>query len=125
MSTAKKVWDSFLSALKSAVRIQHQEQPILPLLSVSYRNALMVNLHSLIAQAQWAVLQHQSAVYQDSLSQIESLLKQYFLATDTQTQSVLSAVQGLMKVDLMMTMPDLEEGFSLPESTNSVSSKSD
>lgn len=106
-------WKQFLrsltKSLKTLIIIRHHPEPSEPFMSNRLREIILVNLHTLFAQAEWAVLQQQSIVYKSSLSQIQQLIQNYFLPTDPRVQGLLSALADLNKINLTVSLPDLSD----------------
>lgn len=109
VSKWKQIGENWLSTLKTLVIVRHHDQLQTPFTSDSLRQILLVNLHVLFAQAQWALLQQQTIIYQSSLSQIQNLLKQYFLFSDPRVQTLLSGIDSLKTVNLSASLPILDD----------------
>ena len=104
-----KVGNNLLDTLRALVIVRHHDQPVAPFLSDQFRQALIMNFHVLLAQAEWTVLQQQNTVYQGCLSQMQGLLKQYFSQTDPHTQALQIALDNLSKISLVQQLPNLDD----------------
>lgn len=115
-----KFWANISQSLKNVVIIRRQTA-ITPLLSPQQQAYLIENVRLQIAQAQWAVLHQQPAIYQQSLIQAIQWLKDYFVQSSNSTQSVISALENLQTVTIKPTVPDLSVTLKLlPQSKTSI-----
>lgn len=106
--------ENLMQLLKTLIVVRHHDQAITPFLSDQLQEALHVNLHILFSQAEWALLHQECTVFQASLNQIQALLKQYFLQTDSEVQALHAAVLELNHINLSPSMPDLSDMTAIP-----------
>lgn len=99
----KKNWEN----LQKLVVIRHYDQPVVPLLPQEQQAYLQQNLQLLLQQAQWAVLQHQEAVYQSSLQQAQKWVVMYFANNAETTQAMLKAIKELQQISVQPKTPDV------------------
>ncbi len=99
--------DQTWQSLRKLVIIRHRNQPITPILAPNQQAYLLQNIHLLLQQAQWAVLQKQQKIYQSSLQQVTTAIKTYFNTDEQATQSILENVDKLMLIDVNPTLPSL------------------
>jgi uroporphyrin-3 C-methyltransferase len=99
--------DKSLKTLQKLIVIRRHDQPIAPLLPQEQQLYLQQNLQLLLQQAQWAVMQGQASVYQNSLQQAEDWTKLYFVSNAAMTQTMLQTLQELKKINIQPTLPDI------------------
>lgn len=97
-------------SLQKIVVVQHidkQAQLWVPLNS----EFLNQNLHAKIESAIWGLLHHEWAIYQTSLAQLTSWIKQYFVQDSPVTQSVLNDISELQKVNLQLPVVSVTDSI--------------
>jgi uroporphyrin-3 C-methyltransferase len=115
----KRGAQSMKDVLKKAVIIQRREQPVLPLLEVQERAFINLTLQELFAEAEWAVLQQQSKIYEANLQAIQSMTQQYFLQTNPDMQSVKEGLQALLTTPIAYSLPTLDLLIALSQAPES------
>ena len=95
----KKGLQQTWQTLQKIVVVQHADHQI-PLLTPEQREFLYLNLHAKIETAIWGLLHHQPVVYQTSLTQITTWVKHYFVPDAPLTQSVLTGLAELQKLNV-------------------------
>lgn len=100
-------FNTFKTTLKEMLIIRRHEQPIEPLMTEQYRDFLNIRLHVLFAQAEWAVLNEQTSVYQSTLNQLQTIFQRYFIQTDVKLSAMQQALHTLQPINLSPTLPDL------------------
>ncbi|PIQ43577.1 MAG: hypothetical protein COV52_07900 [Gammaproteobacteria bacterium CG11_big_fil_rev_8_21_14_0_20_46_22] len=98
-------------ALSKVVVVRRHDQPIEPLLSSAEHNVVMQNLSLLFSQAQWALVQRNSVLYQESLKQIVSMLQRYFDHDQTQALPIIQAIEKLQAVDVDPKLPSIRDAL--------------
>ena len=93
--------------LKSLVVIRHRDTEITPLVSQTQEEFLRQNLQLILQQAQWAVLQHNQAVYHYSLTQASEWIQHYFADNDQATLALQANINELQKINLTPDLPDI------------------
>jgi uroporphyrin-III C-methyltransferase len=93
--------------LQTLVVIRHHQQPIDPILSMEQRQLLEQNLTLLIQQAQWAVLQHDTKLYRQSLTQAIEQINQYFDLQQMITRNIVGQLTALQQIDIAPELPDI------------------
>jgi uroporphyrin-3 C-methyltransferase len=101
----KNSWEN----LQKLIVVHHYDKPIAPLLAQEQQAYLQQNLQLLLQQAQWAVLQQQTPVYQSSLQQAYIWVTMYFASDASTTQAMLQALQSLQKINIQPKTPDLTQ----------------
>lgn len=104
-----------LEQLKSLVIIRHRDELIEPLLSNQQRQLLVLNVRLLLTQAQSALLDHQQQIFDASLQEIQSLVKEYFLQTNTVTASFLKSLDDISKINIAPVLPDLSQSLVIAQ----------
>lgn len=100
-------------AIKKIIVVRRRQQPIEPLISLQRRNLLDLTIHVLFAQAQWALVQEQETIYKSCLQQIQSLIHSYFIQTNSKTQQLEQALDGLAQQNIAPTLPDISDSLEV------------
>lgn len=93
--------------LQSIVVIQYHEQPITPLLTPERRAYFDQQLSLLLTQAQWAFMQNDAKLYQQSLQLATQWVENNYASKASQVQSFLKNLKKLSSIQLNTTYPDL------------------
>lgn len=115
-STWKQGLQHSWQSLQKMIVIRRTDQPITPMLLPQQRNILEQNLQLLLQQAQWAVLQAEPSLYQQSLEQASNWIKRYFDQDAANTRSVLTTLAKLKAVDIKPKLPNLSSSIRPLES---------
>ncbi len=111
--TWKNQINNSLNVLKKLVIIRHHDEPIEPLITANYeslvREACILNLQ----EAQWAVIQGQTDVYNLSLTQTSNMIKRVFDQTAKPTQTILQQLQALQKTPPSLQQQNIGESLKL------------
>lgn len=97
-------WDSLVTYLRRIVQVHHTDQPVL--LTASQRDDIQYAIQLKLLQAEWAVLRRQSPVYQQSLQQVVTWLKQYYPQSKA-LKAVLENVTKLQAAVIAPALPDI------------------
>ena len=97
----QSVWRKFVGTMHQLVIIQHHEDTVKPLLTDVQRDYLILQLHLLFSQAQFAVATQQDLLYQNTLSRILKVLPPAHAST------VRHELQQLKSIKLSPKLPDL------------------
>ncbi len=103
----KNALDETWHQLQQIVVIQYHEQPAVPLLTPERRAFLDQQLSLLLNQAQWAFMQNDTKLYQQSLTLAVSWVKNNYTLKASQTQSFVDGLQKIAGVQLNTTYPDI------------------
>lgn len=96
---------------KGLIRVTHQDKNSVPMaLSLQEESQVMRTMQLLCQQAQWAVLEGQNVIYQNSLKSLENSLSQYFDDTQIQT-AMLKQVRDLAAVNIAVQSPDISKSI--------------
>jgi uroporphyrin-3 C-methyltransferase len=79
----------------------------MPLMIPEQKTFLYQNLHAMLAQTIWALLHKQPVIYQSSLQQVATWIKQYFVSDASSTCAVLSDLTQLEKIDVHPPTPTI------------------
>ncbi|HBI21003.1 MAG TPA: hypothetical protein DDY37_00180 [Legionella sp.] len=102
-----------LHQLEQLVVIQHHEEAIQPLFTPAYESMLRENIRLNLQETQWAIIQHNPAVYQLSLTQAIDTLRRGFDLTNPITQSLLQQLTTMQKTQLHQAKPALGRSLLL------------
>ncbi len=105
--TWEKAWVTTLQTLKTLVVIRNRHEEITPLVTQKQEQFLRQNLQLILQQAQWAVLQHEQAIYQYSLTQASEWIQHYFADNDQATIALQANISQLQKINLAPSTPNL------------------
>lgn len=102
------IWAQLWQGLPIRVS-EYAGQPIL--LDARQAASARLALHSLLHQAQLALLQRRGAVYQQALEQLQALIRQLYRTDDPRVSALLSALQRLQAEPTEATLPDIGTGL--------------
>lgn len=102
-SNLKKSWNTFVGRI---VVISHREKGIEALLSPKQAWYLKENVRNNLAKAEFAIYREQQATYDMALSNVLSLLDQYFDMTDKSNQDFYAAIVALSEQKVNFIYPD-------------------
>lgn len=101
-------WQHWLNEVARYVRIDLDAvNNVKPLLAGQSLGQVRLALALAIEQAQWAVLNGNTEIYQQSLGQAHALLADYFNADDLESKALAERIQALSERQITATMPDL------------------
>ncbi len=104
--------DSVLKKLGDLVVIRQREQPVAPLLPPEQHYYVQQNLRLMLEQAQLALLQRKSALYQQSLKKAEQWITDYFQLNNS-TTAMLEGIAELKSVEIAPELPDISGSLTL------------
>lgn len=93
--------------LQQVIIVQYHPQAVNQLILPINRSYLDIHLQMLLGQAQWALLHHEQAVYQQSLKNASTWINQYYIADAAQTQSFLNTLEQLAQIQVAPSLPNL------------------
>lgn len=102
-----QVWHVLQGSWQQAVLIRHREAAVAPLISPEQQGYWVAQVQMALAQAGWAVLHRDTAVYQHTLQQVVSWVKQYYVASDKRVDRFVKHLTALATLDLRPARPDL------------------
>ncbi|MCL5042692.1 MAG: uroporphyrinogen-III C-methyltransferase [Gammaproteobacteria bacterium] len=109
-------WERVLMRLERYVRVDFQRGKVVtPLLDAAEMQRIRRTLQLTLEQAQWAALRGEEAVYEASLEQADSILRQFFELDNSLVQAMQSQLQTLAEQPVSLSPPalsDLEQALA-------------
>ena len=102
-----------LNVLKTMVVVRRQQENIQPLPSLEDETILRNRIELYLQDAQWAVIKHNDALYQWSLSQTVKHINQSFSKNDPKTKALVTQLETLQKIHLVPAKISLTESLPL------------
>ncbi|AKQ34029.1 uroporphyrinogen-III C-methyltransferase [Candidatus Coxiella mudrowiae] len=121
----KNWWEKLkynLGGLKKLFVIRRIDHPTSPLLEPQQTLFLKENIQLKLTQAQWALINKNSSLYQKSLSSAIQWLAEYD-SNQTETAALIKRIQTLDAVDIEPTLPSLKSLQALALANTSVPEK--
>lgn len=109
----RKQLDQSLNLLGKLVVIRHNNQDIHPILSPLQQSFLRESIRMNLQEAQWAVLQNNAQVYQQSLAQVLQDITRSFVVTASAAHTLMEDLKALQQIKLDTTKPVLNETLPL------------
>ena len=106
-------WQQSMSFLEKLIVIKHYDDDIEPALSPIHKAVLRDNIRMNLQEAQWAVLQNNIELYQQSLSRAVQNIKRIYEKDTPVTQTLLKQIQTLQQKTLRISMPVLDQSLQL------------
>ncbi len=103
------------NALKSLVVVRYNPNGSMPLMTPDQQVFLYQNLHAMLQQSIWALLNQQPEIYQTSLQQLTEWINRYFVPDASMTRAVLNTISQLERTDLhppALTLMNTLEAFN-------------
>ena len=123
LSSWKKALTASWQGIKQVLIIHHYKKSIRPVLSVKQRALLVLNLHILITQTQWALLHGQNTIYLSNLKHIQNKIKQHFLHTNIAIKQILVSLTELGKIKIAPKVPDISDSVHAIQGLNQTEMK--
>jgi uroporphyrin-III C-methyltransferase len=92
--------------LEDYIRIDSVKTPAKPLLDANLIQLANMNLRLLLEQAQWGVMRANNVLYQQSLTQAQTLLQKYYVESP-QTDQLIQQFGELQTLDVAPKLPDI------------------
>ncbi|OGV46760.1 MAG: hypothetical protein A3F46_08695 [Legionellales bacterium RIFCSPHIGHO2_12_FULL_42_9] len=113
-------WQASLNLLEKLVIVRHHKPGEAPILTPLYQTVLRERISMDLQEAQWAVLQHNSNVYQQSLKQVIKSIRHNFANHESDSNShdnakvraFLTEIRQLQQVQLSPTKPAISQSLS-------------
>jgi uroporphyrin-III C-methyltransferase len=102
-----------MNVLAKLVVVRRNDENIQPMLSPLQQNLLRAGLRLHLQQAEWAILQNNTGVYQLSLARAIIEIKRNFDTNATATQALIKQLQALQQEKLSITKPVIDESLNL------------
>lgn len=103
----KNAWHSFWGNFKSLFIIRYQDKAQSSLLPPEQRQWVQENIAFTLAQAQWAVLQKKTDLYQHSLAQVQKGLQDYY-PDSSERQKIFNRIAELAAINISPDLPNLD-----------------
>lgn len=112
-STWRERLNKSLSLLGQLVVVRHHDEEIQPLMTPAYEALVREQLRLTLQQVQWAVMQHDEALYQLNLKQALKKITQSFDANDAKTQTLLNQLKALQQKNITVEKPKISQSLTL------------
>ena len=112
---AARLWaelKGMLGTFNDYIRIDDVDAPAKPLVDSYFTQLAGLNVRLLLEQAQLAVLQQDPAIYQHSLQQAQTLLQDYYLASE-EARQLRDKLAELATVEIAPVLPDISASLGL------------
>ena len=96
-----------LASLQKVVIIRRRETPITPLLAPEQTQLIIGRLQIWMQQAEFGLIQHDEALYRNSLMQAKLWIEAHFDKASTNTQTMLTDLEGLGAIDVSPEFIDI------------------
>lgn len=117
LDTTKAQWQQWLEKISHFVRIDFaSKQDIRPLLSGQQLEQARLALGLALQQAQWAALNGQGAIYQQSLKQAQEIVDQQFGRNVQQSRAFAERLDELNQQSVELDVPDLQPALDALQS---------
>lgn len=91
--------------LRNILVIRHNDKAIVPIIDEQQQAYLRQNLHLILFQTKWALLDNNNALYHSSLDQLTQWIEDYFNMQSPVAKAVLDSIEGLKKHELTRELP--------------------
>lgn len=124
----QQTWQGWWQRFKNLFVIRDNTTESSPVSKENQSGWIRENIAFTLAQAQWAVLQQKTAVYQQSLTQVRQWVNDHY-PDSSERQQILARIDELNKIDLAPALPDIHASLQavqqalkeLPESPSTTS----
>jgi len=89
-----------LNTLKQFFIVQHHTDPMQPILTPAYRTLQKEIIRLNLQEAQWAILQHNTAIYQLTLKQACDNMRRTFGKNNTKAQQLIQQIEQLQNIEI-------------------------
>lgn len=107
------IWSAIWHDLKQAVSIRRLDQPVQPLLAPDQHYYLKQNLRLMLEQANLALLDKNTAIFQSSIQKSLNWLEYYFEQTDPQIKALQSSLNNMATLKIDQALPDISTSLRL------------
>ena len=102
----QQTWREWWQGFKNLFVIRNNTTESSPVGKENQSRWIRENIAFTLAQAQWAVLQQKTAVYQQSLTQVRQWVNDHY-PDSPERQQILTRIDELNKIDLAPALPDI------------------
>jgi uroporphyrin-3 C-methyltransferase len=110
--------------LRQLIVIRHTDNGMLPFITPEQKGFLYQNLHAMLQQAMFALIQKQPDIYRTSLQQATVWIKQYFIQDSPAVSAALSNLVQLQAVTIQTDVPSLQASMQAFQGYFAMQSKS-
>ncbi len=103
--------DSFSSALSQYYTVHHYDESMKPFISPQHDALLRQNILLNLQAAQLAAIQHNDAMYQSSLGEVEDWVTQYFKSEPATTTAFMQQLDELLQMSVALNLPQQLESL--------------
>ena len=103
----RRFLDNAIQALRGLVEIHHRDQQVVPLLPPEQEFFLYQNLQLKLESARLALLQRDTAAFQEAVKLATGWIRAYFTPEDSAVKAALDELTQLEHVELNWPLPDL------------------
>lgn len=107
--------DSFSSALSQYYTVHRYDESMKPFISPQHDALLRQNILLNLQTAQLAAIQHNDAMYQSALSEIEDWVSQYFKSEPATTTAFMQQLDELVQMSVALNLPQQLESLRVIE----------
>lgn len=103
--------DSFSSALSQYYTVHHYDESMKPFISPQHDALLRQNILLNLQTAQLAAIQHNDAMYQNALGEVEGWVSQYFKSEPATTTAFMQQLDELVQMSVALNLPQQLESL--------------
>ncbi|MHC9512057.1 uroporphyrinogen-III C-methyltransferase [Kangiella sp. M94] len=103
--------DSFSSALSQYYTVHHYDESMKPFISPQHDALLRQNILLNLQTAQLAAIQHNDAMYQNALGEVEDWVSQYFKSEPATTTAFMQQLDELVQMSVALNLPQKLESL--------------
>lgn len=103
----QRAWDNIKASFQALIIVTHHENKMPPLMAPEEQLYLQENLQLTLVRAQWALMQHDSDLYQKSLNQAMAWVEKYYVQNSASTMRFYKELQKLSHQGVIPQTPDL------------------
>lgn len=103
--------DSFSSALSQYYTVHRYDESMKPFISPQHDALLRQNILLNLQTAQLAAIQHNDAIYQNALSEVEDWVGQYFKSEPATTTAFMQQLDELLQMNVALNLPQQLESL--------------
>lgn len=107
----KKAWGHSLKTLQKIVVIRHQQKPMQALMGPEQHQFLLHAIAYQLQQAQWALLNRDELVFQQSLKQVMSTVSENFDSEKKSSSAFVAQLNALAKTEIGGKVPDVADSL--------------
>jgi uroporphyrin-3 C-methyltransferase len=108
----KRGWKTSMQTLNKIIIVHYHAPGKAPFIAPDSRAFVFLNLHAMLEQAMSALMQKQTPIYQDSLTQAQKWVEQYFVTEDMHTRNILSNLAALQAVTIKVDAPSIKTSLA-------------